>query len=97
MGPIGMEESIQTTRIHSVAGVLEDNRGLLGTRPYRSPHHTISEAGLIGGGTVPRPEEVSRGHNGELFLDELPNFSKMSWKSCACRGCLLAAQSILTT
>src|SRR6266404_717266 len=66
----------ETPRIHSVAGVLEDSRGLLGTRPYRSPHHTISDAGLIGGGAVPRPGEVSLGHNGVLFLDELPEFQR---------------------
>ncbi len=74
--PMSLEEAIETTRIHSVAGVLEDSRGLVGTRPYRSPHHTISDAGLIGGGTVPRPGEVSLGHNGVLFLDELPEFQR---------------------
>ena len=72
--PMSLEEAIETTRIHSVAGTLEDHRGLVGTRPYRSPHHTISDAGLIGGGAVPRPGEVSLGHNGVLFLDELPEF-----------------------
>jgi magnesium chelatase family protein len=74
--PMSLEEAIETTRIHSVAGVLEDRRGLVGTRPYRSPHHTISDAGLIGGGAVPRPGEVSLGHNGVLFLDELPEFQR---------------------
>jgi magnesium chelatase family protein len=74
--PMSLAEAIETTRIHSVAGVLEDSRGLVGTRPYRSPHHTISDAGLIGGGTVPRPGEVSLGHNGVLFLDELPEFQR---------------------
>jgi magnesium chelatase family protein len=69
--PMSLDEAIETTRIHSVAGVLEDSRGLVGTRPYRSPHHTISDADLIGGGAVPRPGEVSLGHNGVLFLDEL--------------------------
>src|SRR5271155_4297164 len=74
--PMSLEEAIETTRIHSVAGVLEDARGLVGTRPYRSPHHTISDAGLIGGGAIPRPGEVSLGHNGVLFLDELPEFQR---------------------
>lgn len=74
--PMTLEEAIETTRIHSVAGTLEDSRGLVGTRPYRSPHHTISDAGLIGGGAVPRPGEVSLGHNGVLFLDELPERSE---------------------
>src|SRR5256885_11266777 len=74
--PMSLEEAIETTRIHSVAGVLEDSRGLVGTRPYRSPHHTISDAGLIGGGAVPRPGEVSLGHNGVLFIDELPELQR---------------------
>ena len=74
--PMTLDEAIETTRIHSVAGVLDDSRGLVGTRPYRSPHHTISDAGLIGGGAVPRPGEVSLGHNGVLFLDELPEFQR---------------------
>ncbi len=74
--PISLEETIETTRIHSVAGFLDDSRGLVGTRPFRSPHRTISDAGLIGGGAVPRPSEVSVGHNGVLFLDELPEFQR---------------------
>ncbi len=74
--PMSLDEAIETTRIHSVAGVLDDSRGLVGTRPFRSPHHTISDAGLIGGGAVPRPGEVSLGHNGVLFLDELPEFQR---------------------
>jgi magnesium chelatase family protein len=74
--PLSFEEAMQTTKIHSVAGVLEDARGLLGTRPFRSPHHTISDAGLIGGGVVPRPGEVSLAHHGVLFLDELPEFDR---------------------
>jgi magnesium chelatase family protein len=74
--PMTLEEAIETTRIHSVAGVLDDSRGLVGTRPFRSPHHTISDAGLIGGGAVPRPGEVSLGHHGVLFLDELPEFQR---------------------
>src|SRR5258707_7520108 len=74
--PMSLEEAIETTRIHSVAGLLDDSRGLVGTRPFRSPHHTISDAGLIGGGAVSRPGEVSLGHNGVLFLDELPEFQR---------------------
>ena len=70
------EEAIETTRIFSVVGMMEKDRPLITIRPFRSPHHTISDAGLIGGGRIPRPGEVSLAHNGVLFLDELPEFKK---------------------
>ncbi len=70
------EEAIEATKIHSIYGTLQSDASLLVTRPYRSPHHTISDAGLIGGGTTPRPGEVSLAHSGVLFLDELPEFRR---------------------
>ncbi len=70
------EESLQTTRIHSAVGLLKRSQSLIGTRPFRSPHHTLSDVAMVGGGSVPKPGEVSLTHNGILFLDELPEFKR---------------------
>ena len=74
--PMALEEAIETTKIHSIAGLLNGDQSFVATRPFRSPHHTISDVGLLGGSAVPAPGEVSLAHNGVLFLDELPEFKR---------------------
>jgi magnesium chelatase family protein len=76
MPPLSLQESLETTKIHSVAGKLAAADALVTTRPFRSPHHTISDVALVGGGGNPQPGEISLAHNGVLFLDELPEFKR---------------------
>lgn len=74
--PLSLGESLETTKIHSVAGKLSKNDSLIATRPFRAPHHTISQVAMVGGGSNPQPGEISLAHNGLLFLDELPEFNR---------------------
>ena len=73
---MNLHEALDTTKIHSVAGILQSDTGLITTRPFRAPHHTISDVALVGGGSNPLPGEISLSHNGVLFLDELPEFKR---------------------
>ena len=79
--PLSFEEAVESTRVHSIAGALPQGLPLLTVRPFRAPHHSISSAGLVGGGAPPRPGEISLAHNGVLFLDELPEFPKAAMES----------------
>lgn len=74
--PMTLNEALETTKIHSVVGRIKENSGLMSQRPFRSPHHTISDVALVGGGAYPQPGEISLSHNGVLFLDELPEFKR---------------------
>ncbi len=74
--PMSLQEALETTKIHSVVGRVKENSGLMAQRPFRSPHHTISNVALVGGGSYPQPGEISLSHNGVLFLDELPEFKR---------------------
>ena len=74
--PFTVEEALETTKIHSVAGRIDTNTALMPRRPFRSPHHTISDVAMVGGGAFPQPGEISLAHNGVLFLDELPEFNR---------------------
>lgn len=74
--PLSLDEALETTKIHSVAGIMPKNAPLVSLRPFRYPHHTISDVALVGGGSYPQPGEISLAHNGVLFLDELPEFKR---------------------
>lgn len=74
--PLSLEEALETTKVHSVSGILDSGKALITARPFRAPHHTVSDVALVGGGSIPMPGEISMAHNGVLFLDELPEFKR---------------------
>ncbi len=74
--PLSLEEALETTKVHSVSGILDSGKALITSRPFRAPHHTVSDVALVGGGSIPMPGEISMAHNGVLFLDELPEFKR---------------------
>lgn len=83
--PMSQEEQLEVSKIYSVCGALKGMDQLIQKRPFRSPHHTITEQGLIGGGSMVHPGEISLAHGGVLFLDELTEFKRVRWKSCVSR------------
>ena len=100
MPVLSASESIETTRIYSAMGKLEPGQPLMATRPFRSPHHTISEAGLVGGGSPPSPGEISMSHNGVLFLDELPEFNRRTLEVLRQpleEGCVTISRALAST